>query len=105
MASSSNPPLPLDFADGSVTVGDGPVRVTLEPGSTASWVRTGSEFDMDAPSSPSSSGYAAERCSSSVTTEIEEKNINVEIDDTLRGISLSKTTWIPGKRHLHEVSA
>ena len=123
-------PIPLDFTDaessanGSVTVqlsveegevGPGEVRVSIEPGSDAavepSRRRTGSELEPEAaPSSPSSSGYAAERGSSTSDTsgsaierEIEEE-MRIEVDDnTLRGISDSQTTWIAGKRHLDEV--
>lgn len=75
------------------------------------WGRTVSELDIDGPSSPSSSGYAGERGSSSATSgsliddvvehdEIEELSNVVAVDD---GISDSQMSWLPGKRHETEV--
>lgn len=93
---------------------------SIEPGSSSAWVRTGSELEIDddAPSSPSSSGYAGEQGSTSATSgsgieieheheqqqEIEEEDhhhLNRQIDNI--SISDSHTSWIPGKRNLDEV--
>lgn len=74
------------------------------------WGRTVSELEIDGPSSPSSSGYAGERGSSSATSgsviddvveqdEIEE----VRNDVTVHGFSDSHMTWLPPKRHEDEV--
>jgi len=95
------------------------IRTSIEPGSNTVWVRTGSEQEMDLPSSPSSSGYAGEGGgSTSATTgsaieiehddEIEEEDeeqlrIRNQIDEI--SITDSNTDWIPGKRHQDEVLA
>ena len=93
------------------------IRTSIEPGSHTVWVRTGSDQEMDLPSSPSSSGYAGEGGgSTSATTgsaieiehddEIEEEDeeqlrIRNQIDEI--SITDSNTDWIPGKRHQDEV--
>ncbi|MED6206644.1 Vacuolar fusion protein mon1 [Stylosanthes scabra] len=99
----------------------GEVRLTIQPGSDAAAVSssgrtTGLELGLEAPSSPSSSGYVGERGSSSssdtsgspilpIAREIEEE-MSIEVDDiTLHGLSDSQTTWIPGKRHVDEDDA
>ncbi|KAF7805593.1 vacuolar fusion protein MON1-like protein [Senna tora] len=76
------------------------------------WGRTISELEMDGPSSPSSSGYAGERGSSSASSEsitddvVEQHEIEqVRNDDTIDGISDSYTPWLPGKRHEDEDDA
>lgn len=93
------------------------IRTSIEPGSHTAWIRTGSEQEMDLPSSPSSSGYAGEGGgSTSATTgsaieiehddEIEEEDeeeqlrIRNQIDEI--SITDSNTDWIPGKRHQDE---
>ncbi|KAI9076195.1 hypothetical protein K1719_041893 [Acacia pycnantha] len=76
------------------------------------WGRTASEHDMDGLSSPSSSGYAGERGSSSETSgsvigdaveqdEIEETRNDVIVDE----VSDSHTPWLPAKRHVDEDDA
>lgn len=74
------------------------------------WGRTVSELEMDGPSSPSSSGYAGERGSSSATSEsiiddlVEQDEIEeVRNDAAVDGISDSQMSWLPGKRHDDEV--
>ncbi|GMP88956.1 hypothetical protein CsSME_00040740 [Camellia sinensis var. sinensis] len=70
------------------------------------WRRTNSELEVERQESPSSSGYAGERGSSSSTSvsEIEEVGedqiCEVGKDDSVDGGS----DWVPGKRHLDEVS-
>lgn len=71
-------------------------------------------FGDAGPSSPSSSGYAGERGSSSATSasrideasEIDDNEIReVRNDGSLEGISDSQaSSWVPGKRHIDEVS-
>ncbi|KEH30039.1 putative vacuolar fusion protein Mon1 [Medicago truncatula] len=91
------------------------IRTSTEPGSNTVWVRTGSEQEMDLPSSPSSSGYAGEGGgSTSATTgsaieiehddEIEEEEEQSRIRNQIDEISItdSNTDWIPGKRHQDE---
>lgn len=76
------------------------------------WTRTISELEVEGPSSPSSSGYAGERGSTSASSggsgidgmgedEIQE----VRNDGSIDGVSDSPASWVPGKRHLDEVSA
>ncbi|XP_043701760.1 vacuolar fusion protein MON1 homolog isoform X2 [Telopea speciosissima] len=74
--------------------------------------RDNSELEVDQPLSPSSSGYAGERGSSSATSasEIEEVDGN-EIDHTVTqqvcsaDASSDSVSWIPGKRHVDEDDA
>lgn len=91
-----------------------PITTSTEPGSDIAWVRTGSEQDMDLPSSPSSSGYAGEGGgSTSATTgslieiehddEIEQEQMRIQNQIDEISISDSNTSWIPGKRHQDEV--
>ncbi|KAI4334397.1 hypothetical protein L6164_019095 [Bauhinia variegata] len=95
----------------SVTVEEaGGVRGSVEH--TVVWGRTASELEMDGPSSPSSSGYAGERGSSTATTgsaidEVVEQEIEevVRNDDTVDGISDSQMSWLPGKRDADEDDA
>ncbi|XP_062082086.1 vacuolar fusion protein MON1 homolog [Humulus lupulus] len=75
------------------------------------WGRTISEIEVDAPVSPSSSGYAGERGSSgasSVELEIDEVG-NDEIQEArnnaAEGVSHSQASWVPGKRHVDEDDA
>ncbi|XP_059626779.1 vacuolar fusion protein MON1 homolog isoform X1 [Cornus florida] len=79
------------------------------------WRRTNSELEVDAPSSPSSSGYAGGRGSSSGTSasgiedvgedEIREVNENDD-DDIFDRVSDSQASpWVPGKRHVDEDDA
>lgn len=94
---------------------DTDIRTSIEPGSNTVWVRTGSEQEMDLPSSPSSSGYAGEGGgSTSATTgsaieiehddEIEEEEEQSRIRNQIDEISItdSNNDWIPGKRHQDE---
>ncbi|XP_058757550.1 vacuolar fusion protein MON1 homolog [Vicia villosa] len=92
---------------------DIPITTSTEPGSDIAWVRTGSEQDMDLPSSPSSSGYAGEGGgSTSATTgslieieqddEIEQEQMRIQNQIDEISISETNTSWIPGKRHQDE---
>lgn len=74
------------------------------------WGRTNSEIEVDRPASPSSSGYAGERGSSSASSGrsemdgIAEDEIQELRDDASVGeISNSLPSWVPGKRHGNEV--
>lgn len=90
------------------------ITTSTEPGSDVLWVRTGSEQEMDLPSSPSSSGYAGEGGgSTSATTgslieiehdeEVEQEQMRIQNQIDEISISDSNTSWIPGKRHQDEV--
>ncbi|CAL5211265.1 unnamed protein product [Lathyrus oleraceus] len=89
------------------------ITTSTEPGSDVLWVRTGSEQEMDLPSSPSSSGYAGEGGgSTSATTgslieiehdeEVEQEQMRIQNQIDEISISDSNTSWIPGKRHQDE---
>ncbi|KAF2321762.1 hypothetical protein GH714_002542 [Hevea brasiliensis] len=84
------------------------VRGIGDSGDAVVWRRTNSELKVDGPSSPSSSGYAGERGSSSVTSasrigevsedEIQEAGNDGDVDGNLD----SQAAWVPGKRHVDE---
>ncbi|CAL5436053.1 unnamed protein product [Camellia sinensis] len=62
--------------------------------------RTNSELEMDQASSPSSSGYAGERGSTSSASAIGVDEIcEVGNDDSFNGASGSPEPWVTGKRH------
>ncbi|GAB2275082.1 Vacuolar fusion protein mon1 [Dionaea muscipula] len=72
--------------------------------------RVNSELEVDASGSPSSSGYAGERGSSSSAVsgdEIEEdKILPARDDDFVNGVAVDlQGLWIPGKRHHNEDDA
>ncbi|KAH7561050.1 hypothetical protein JRO89_XS10G0163300 [Xanthoceras sorbifolium] len=74
------------------------------------WGRKNSGVEVEAPSSPSSSGYAGERGSSSETSnsridddEIQEVRNNDGFVDGVRDSQAS--SWVPGKRHVDEDDA
>ncbi|KAF2284649.1 hypothetical protein GH714_028818 [Hevea brasiliensis] len=87
------------------------VRGIGDSGDGVVWRRTNSELKVDGPSSPSSSGYAGERGSSSVTSasrigevsedEIQEAGNDSDVDGNLD----SQAAWVPGKRHVDEDDA
>ncbi|XP_050212113.1 vacuolar fusion protein MON1 homolog isoform X2 [Mercurialis annua] len=68
--------------------------------------RTNSEVEVDAPPSPSSSGYAGERGSSNATNEDDDEIQEISKDrDGVDFRSDSQTSWTPGKRHVDEDDA
>lgn len=75
------------------------------------WGRTNSEIEVDRPASPSSSGYAGERGSSSASSGrsemdgVAEDEIQELRDDdaSIGENSNSVPSWVPGKRHGDEV--
>ncbi|CAN6556976.1 unnamed protein product [Malus baccata var. baccata] len=72
------------------------------------WARTNSELEVDGPSSPSSSGYAGERGSSSASSGAGsgvDEILEVRNDEIADGFSDSQTPWVPGKRHVDEDDA
>lgn len=109
----------LEIANGSlkeeITVAEveSESRSSLIPESSSSsravlW-RNNSELEMDGQSSPSSSGYAGERGSSTATSasgtdDIREVRDNGSSIDGLLDPS-SQSQWVPGKRHLNEDDA
>ncbi|CAJ2654425.1 vacuolar fusion protein MON1 homolog [Trifolium pratense] len=111
-SSQSNEPEPIVVVEEKQR--DIDITTSTEPGSDITWRRTtGSDQDMDLPSSPSSSGYAGEGGgSTSATTgsliEIEHDEIEEEqqlrIQNQIDEISItdSNSSWIPGKRHQNE---
>ncbi|KAL5986121.1 hypothetical protein ACLOJK_028111, partial [Asimina triloba] len=91
-----------EVADGSIPAGV--VEEVLESSSGMAW-RQNSEHEVEpAPSSPSSSGYAGERGSSSGGSSggIEEISDGGTLGrDSVEDIG--SASWVPGKRHLDEV--
>ncbi|XP_009616399.1 vacuolar fusion protein MON1 homolog isoform X2 [Nicotiana tomentosiformis] len=78
--------------------------------SSAMW-RNNSE-EMEAPSSPSSSGYAGERGSSNASSrtsgieeEVDGEILEIGNSDSFDGVSDSQVQWLPGKRHGSEDDA
>lgn len=77
------------------------------------WGRTNSEIEVDRPASPSSSGYAGERGSSSASSGrsemdgVAEDEIQELRDDdaSIGENSNSVPSWVPGKRHGDEDDA
>ncbi|KAK4350305.1 hypothetical protein RND71_029618 [Anisodus tanguticus] len=67
--------------------------------------------EMEAPSSPSSSGYAAERGSSNASSrdigieEVDGEILEIGNSDPLDRVSDSQVQWLPGKRHGNEDDA
>lgn len=74
------------------------------------WHRTISELEVDGPASPSSSGYAGERgtTSSSSSGSVIDEIVDDEIREVTNnasddGVLDSEAAWVPGKRHADEV--
>ncbi|KAK4362250.1 hypothetical protein RND71_017491 [Anisodus tanguticus] len=68
--------------------------------------------EMEAPSSPSSSGYAAERGSNNASSsrdigieEVDGEIVEIGNSDSFDGVSDSQVQWLPGKRHGNEDDA
>ncbi|KAK0605405.1 hypothetical protein LWI29_026343 [Acer saccharum] len=117
---NSNPkPVDDELSLASVTLnesnGNGSINVNenennRQDGGEIAWGRKNSEVEVEALSSPSSSGYAGERGSSSETTNsrIEDDEIQqVNNDDGfVDGVNHSRASpWVPGKRHVDEDDA
>lgn len=67
------------------------------------------EEEVEAPASPGSSGYAGERGSSNASSasgieEIGEDQVAERDGGLVNGVADSQPAWIPGKRHVNEVS-
>ena len=93
---------------------EGEVGSNLEARQSVRWRRTNSEVEVEAPSSPSSSGYAGERGSSSGSGssggfDMIGGGIGGGDDDEIQEVSNvdsiqdSQASWMPGKRHVDEV--
>ena len=93
---------------------DGAVGSNLEARQSVRWRRTNSEVEVEAPSSPSSSGYAGERGSSSGSGssggfDMIGGGIGGGDDEEIQEVSNvdsiqdSQASWMPGKRHVDEV--
>ncbi|MCD7466035.1 Vacuolar fusion protein mon1 [Datura stramonium] len=67
--------------------------------------------EIEAPASPSSSGYAGERGSSNASSrasgieEVDGEILEIGNSDSLDGVSDSQVQWLPGKRHNNEDDA
>lgn len=98
----------------SVSVGtevvEGATESSVLDGAGVVWGRTNSEIEADRPASPSSSGYAGERGSSSASSGrsemdgiVEDEIQELRDDASVGEISNSVPSWVPGKRHGDEV--
>ncbi|KAK3205992.1 hypothetical protein Dsin_020038 [Dipteronia sinensis] len=95
--------------NGSVNVNENENENNRQDGGEITWGRKNSEVEVEAPSSPSSSGYAGERGSSETTnSRIEDDEIQqVNNDDGfVDEVNHSRaSSWVPGKRHVDEDDA
>lgn len=82
----------------------------LEDISSSTVVRRNNSEEMEAPASPSSSGYAGERGSSNASSrdngieEVDGEILEIGNGDSFDRGSNSQVQWLPGKRHGNEVS-
>ncbi|XP_075634491.1 vacuolar fusion protein MON1 homolog [Castanea sativa] len=93
----------------------GAVGSNLEARQSVRWRRTNSEVEVEAPSSPSSSGYAGERGSSSgsgssggfemIGGGIGGDDDEIQEVSNVDSIQDSQASWMPGKRHVDEDDA
>lgn len=85
-------------------------NLEVEVRGSVAWRRTNSEVEVEAQSSPSSSGYAGERGSSNASASSGVSGmIDGIVDDEIQEISNvdfdSQASWVPGKRHVNEDDA
>ncbi|KAH0762766.1 hypothetical protein KY290_018839 [Solanum tuberosum] len=87
-----------------------PINVVEDVSSSVPVWRNNSE-EMEAPASPSSSGYAGERGSSNASSrdtgieEVDGEILEIGNGDSFDGGSNSQVQWLPGKRHGNEDDA
>nr|XP_023926872.1 vacuolar fusion protein MON1 homolog [Quercus suber]POE92583.1 vacuolar fusion protein mon1 like [Quercus suber] len=95
---------------------EGAVGSNLEARQSVRWRRTNSEVEVEAPSSPSSSGYAGERGSSSGSGSSGGFDMigggigggdddEIQVVSNVDSIQDSQASWMPGKRHVDEDDA
>lgn len=96
---NSAPPGPAEAEESSEGGGGG------GGGGGIVWARTNSEVEVDGPESPSSSGYAGGRGSSSASSDGSgiDEIAEVRNHGVVDGVSEAQTPWVPGKRHVDEV--
>ncbi|KAL6204838.1 hypothetical protein ACLB2K_022105 [Fragaria x ananassa] len=98
---NSAPPGPAEAEESSEGGGGG------GSGGGIVWARTNSEVEVDGPESPSSSGYAGGRGSSSASSDGSgiDEIAEVRNHGVVDGVSEAQTPWVPGKRHVDEDDA
>ncbi|KAL6195763.1 hypothetical protein ACLB2K_031381 [Fragaria x ananassa] len=98
---NSAPPGPAEAEESSEGGGGG------GGGGGIVWARTNSEMEVDGPESPSSSGYAGGRGSSSASSDGSgiDEIAEVRNHGVVDGVSEAQTPWVPGKRHVDEDDA
>ncbi|KAL6203017.1 hypothetical protein ACLB2K_026721 [Fragaria x ananassa] len=98
---NSAPPGPAEAEESSEGGGGG------GGGGGIVWARTNSEVEVDGPESPSSSGYAGGRGSSSANSDGSgiDEIAEVRNHGVVDGVSEAQTPWVPGKRHVDEDDA
>ncbi|OIT04342.1 hypothetical protein A4A49_20796 [Nicotiana attenuata] len=104
------------LANGSLSENPGaeelPRSNVVEDFSSSSVMWRNNSEEMEAPSSPSSSGYAGERGSSNASSrasgieeEVDGEILEIGNSDSFDGVSDSQVQWLPGKRHGSEDDA
>ncbi|XP_004293052.1 PREDICTED: protein SAND [Fragaria vesca subsp. vesca] len=98
---NSAPPGPAEAEESSEGGGGG------GSGGGIVWARTNSEVEVDGPESPSSSGYAGGRGSSSASSDGSgiDEIAEVRNHGVVDGVLEAQTPWVPGKRHVDEDDA
>lgn len=105
----SSKPIKDEVSLASITLTESNGNGSVDVNNDLAWGRKSSavEVEADGSSSASSSGYAGERGSSETSNsridedEIQEVNNDGGFGD---GVHDSRAAWVPGKRHVDEVS-
>ncbi|PHU24060.1 hypothetical protein BC332_09167 [Capsicum chinense] len=117
-ASSSNQDKLKELANGLLNGNSGadnsqevPSSNVVEDVSSSTVVWRNNSEEIEAPASPSSSGYAGERGSSNASSrdsgieEVDGEIIDIGNGDSFDGVLNSQVQWLPGKRHSNEDDA
>nr|XP_009798420.1 PREDICTED: protein SAND-like isoform X1 [Nicotiana sylvestris]XP_009798421.1 PREDICTED: protein SAND-like isoform X2 [Nicotiana sylvestris] len=115
-ANDASPSNQDKLANGSLNENPGaeelPRSNVVEDFSSSSLMWRNNSEEMEAPSSPSSSGYAGERGSSNASSrasgieeEVDGEILEIGNSDSFDGVSDSQVQWLPGKRHSSEDDA
>lgn len=114
-ANDASPSNQDKLANGSLNENPGAEELSrsnvVEDFSSSSLMWRNNSEEMEAPSSPSSSGYAGERGSSNASSrasgieeEVDGEILEIGNSDSFDGVSDTQVQWLPGKRHSSEVS-
>ncbi|XP_075112771.1 vacuolar fusion protein MON1 homolog isoform X2 [Nicotiana tabacum] len=115
-ANDASPSNQDKLANGSLNENPGAEELSrsnvVEDFSSSSLMWRNNSEEMEAPSSPSSSGYAGERGSSNASSrasgieeEVDGEILEIGNSDSFDGVSDTQVQWLPGKRHSSEDDA